>query len=99
MKLDRSKRMKEAYHRWCVSDKWDLGDVYKSHSREKNEAYTHCMRTMLALNGYGGRIVGYNTNNFSYGFVFKDAVTEKECFVWITKDFERFCPVEICSKE
>lgn len=97
MKLCKSKRMIDAYQRWKVSDKWGPGDCYKSCSREKHAAWLNCMDRMLTLNGKGGKIIGYNTSSFSYGFVFEHE--GEQCFMWITKDFMRYCPLSVCSKE
>lgn len=99
MKLDRSKRMIDAYQRWKVSDKWGLGDCYKDCSREKHEAWLGCLDLMCEFNGQCGRVVGYNSSSFSYGFVFIHEKTGEECFMWITKDSARYCPLAICDKE
>lgn len=76
---------------WMKSNKVELWQVYGSYSVYKARAFEYCKELMHDLNGYGLRILSFNSQAFTVGFMFFDAETGDEMFAYITKDYNRFC--------
>lgn len=75
-----------------TSDCDDIYDAYKEPSVYKVRAFNYWVRAYKELNGkYGIRILSHNSQSFSLGFVFEDAVTGVLKFAYITKDYNRVC--------
>lgn len=68
-----------------------LWDVYSSYSTKKVQAYNRCAELMKRLNGWGLRILSYNCDTFSVGFLFADPETGVIRFAYITRTYDRFC--------
>lgn len=68
-----------------------LWDVYSNYSEYKVQAYNRCIDLMNRLNGWGLRILSYNSNVFTVGFLFADPDTGVIRFAYITRDYDRFC--------
>ena len=69
------------------SDKYRLYDCYTSVSSAKLKAEERCMRLMYELQGYDFKIIGYNSMQFSAGFIYE--LDGKEVFMYITKTYDR----------
>ena len=97
MILRTDKYISSAYYNYqhnCLFNK--LKEAYKKPSQEKQIAYQYCRRQYAQLNGHNFRIVSYNGWYFAVGFTITVGYYGKleECFVWITKYGEFFCPVK-----
>lgn len=89
MTLSNTKLMRSAYARYKMSMMCELYDCYDSFSKAKADAMTYCENLMHELNGWGLRIVSYNCNVFTVGFLFMNEDDEK-CFAYITRDYDRY---------
>ena len=89
MTLSNSKTIKNAYERYINSHVSFLWECYNNYSPRKSEAMEYCKRLMHELNGWGLRIVSYNCNVFTVGFLFMNEDDEK-CFAYITRDYDRY---------
>lgn len=67
--------MRRAYRRSTCSNIWD---AYVRPSRNKVEAYQHCLETMSMLDGYDGRITGAGSYHFSFAFRYQNKQDGKE---------------------
>lgn len=74
-----------------------LEDVYNSHSYYKQIAYNQCHKFFEDAEGVSFRIISYNSQQFSVGFVVEDEnfndylVIITRCnYYKIRKDFERY---------
>lgn len=89
MTLSNSKTIKNAYERYINSHTSFLWECYNHYSPRKSEAMEYCKRLMHKLNGWGLRIISYNCNVFTVGFLFMNEDDEK-CFAYITRDYDRY---------
>ena len=89
MTLSNTKLMKSAYARYLNSNLFNLWQCYDKYSQAKANAMDYCMRLMCELNGHDLRIVSYNCNVFTVGFLFMNEDDEK-CFAYITRDYDRY---------
>ena len=53
-----------------------LWDCYTTFSRAKQNAFEYCEQRAYSLNGYGRKIISYNTSFFTYAFMF-DMINEE----------------------
>lgn len=84
-------RMRKAYESYHRSYMYDLWDAYGRFSPAKSEAWEYCKRLCKKHDGYGLKVIGANTSQFSAGFLFmKDG---KEMFMYITKDSDTVAEV------
>ena len=84
--------MKNAYNHYNNSYNYNLNDVYGNFSGNKQRAFNYCVDLMDKYNGTNGKIIGYNSNVFSYGFeIEKD---NKKYFAYITKTYNRICQID-----
>ena len=79
-----------------VSEYWnstyvDLWDCYEKPSQSKVEAYRACLKFEGMMRGKRGRILSYNTFQFSYGFLVQDDDGEQWLIVR-TKDHDYKIP-------
>lgn len=68
-----------------------LWDVYAKPSRYKAIAFDECRELMYALHGLDLRILSYNAQTFSVGFLFPDKDTGALRFCYCTRDYTRYC--------
>lgn len=63
------KQLLENYEKWKKSTATELWDIYSNYSYNKEKALNMCYRIMKNLNGFNLKIVGYNSNVFTVGFM------------------------------
>lgn len=56
------------YRKYCLSNKDELHDVYKSWSNDKEEAFKACLSDMKRNDGYDMRITAATTFEFSCAY-------------------------------
>lgn len=86
------REIKHAYQRWMNSSDYSLRDVYKSHSWRKEHAFDYCRTLCRDYDGAELRIISYNSNIFTCGFV--GVVDGKKAFVYITPSYDRYAYLE-----
>lgn len=86
------KTLRDAHARYIKSNLYTLADCYTSNSRAKENAFAYCRELVEKYNGRQGRIIGYNSQTFSYGFI--GYIGNKQAFFYITKDYDRFILVD-----
>lgn len=84
---------KAHYLDYLRSNSYNLWDVYGTYSRNKAMAFLNCRQKMLALDGWGLKILSHNSQAFTVGFEFADKETGVVRFAYITKDYVRYCDV------
>lgn len=89
MKFQNTKVLRNAYQNYLSSSMTELYDCYNSFSRAKVNAMEYCKGLMYGLNGHGLRIISYNQNVFTVGFIFTTEDGEK-AFAYITRDHDRY---------
>ena len=88
MKHSKTETLKQAYRKYERSTNFCLADCYCNCSNAKHKAYDYCIRKEIEYNGYNGKIIGFNSNFFSYGFI--GEIDEKTAFFYITHTQDRF---------
>lgn len=86
------KMAKGSIDRYNNSTYTSLNDVYAKHSEKKSNAWEYCRRLMATLNGYGLKVLSYNTFMFTAGFLFTDESTGVVKFMYITPSYD--CAVD-----
>lgn len=88
-----NKLMQGAYNHYLRSNNGsNLYYCYGKPSDNKFKAMEYCEDLMKEYNGHYLRIIGYNSMQFSVGFLFyKDG---KNYFAYITKSHDRFCCID-----
>ena len=92
----KNKQMKYAYKNYLHAENTSLEDCYKNYSQAKENAFYYCKQLQNKYNGVSFKIISYNCMQFSAGFVgeiIEDAIAKK-IFVYITKNYDRFCYIE-----
>ena len=92
MKHAKTETLRQAYRKYKISDNQCLADCYRSCSNEKQKAYEYCIRKEIEYCGYNGRIVGYNTFSFTFGFI--GEINGKEAFFYITPTYDRYIYID-----
>ena len=80
--------IRKAYSAYLRSDMTDIYHAYRKPSTAKINAWFCCHNLMMEADGRGLRVIGYNTNTFSAGFI--GTVDGKMSFVWITRHYVRY---------
>lgn len=62
---------KAILQRYEYSDNYNLWQCYERPSYYKVRAYEYCKSLCAQMNGWGFKIIGYNTSMFSIGFKYK----------------------------
>ena len=75
--------LKSAYRKFMKVATTKLEEVYKKPSSDKKLALKCCIQDKEVRDGYRGRIVKYNSNIFTYGYIYNDEFNNKY-FVYIT---------------
>lgn len=96
MTYNKTKTIKNAYEIYLKSNLYTLNDCYANASYNKQKAYNYCRDLLVKYNGRQGRILGYNTMVFSYGFI--GEMDGKPAFFYITRDHDRYIFVEDLNK-
>lgn len=65
-----TKKQEAILRAYNYSHKTTLHECYGSWSWAKEHAYNYCKRLCEEMNGYGFKIIGYNTCMFSVGFIY-----------------------------
>lgn len=73
--------------RWTYTD---IYDAYEKPSVYKVRAWDYCKRLCAEKNGRDLIITGKNCMKFSAVFKFKEEGTGRDCFAYITKDYDRY---------
>ena len=68
----KNKTYKSVFGRYLRSSDTDLMDVYNNPSAYKHRAEKQIKDEMDAVDGYRYRIIGYNCNTFSCGYMYDD---------------------------
>lgn len=80
--------MRKAYTQYLKSTNKYLTDCYTTCSGAKMQAYGACMREVYKYSGINHKIVTYNRNIFTFGFIGK--INDKEAFFFITPTKDSF---------
>lgn len=75
-KILRGKKAEQYMRAYLTSKKYDLTDCYKYNSHAKDVAEMYVIQRMQDLNGYGYKIISYNTNCFTCGYYIEDATCD-----------------------
>jgi hypothetical protein len=84
----RTQQIKRAFEDWKKSNDTELWHVYGRFSYAKNRAFEYCEHQKQMFSGYGLKIISHNTFSFSVGFI--GIIDNKEAFIYITKDNDRY---------
>ena len=98
-----NKQIKQAYKQYAKSDLYSLEHCYNSFSYAKQQAWNYCKELENEYDGYNLKIIGYNSMQFSVGFVgeISDVITGelKKAFFYITKSYDRYILTEDLENE
>lgn len=86
------KFMKGVFKCYLMSNTYRLRDVYKSYSFYKERAFEYCRDLVAKYNGTQGKIINFNSNVFTYGFI--GEIEGKQAFFYITRDYDRYIYLE-----
>lgn len=76
MKLNKSTQRAANFRRsYNTSLITSLTETYLKPSISKQRAYTDCIKKMFEMGGYGLRIMSYNSNFFTVGWLYTDPET------------------------
>ena len=67
-----NKRQKAIYECYEQSDLYDLYDAYNTTSGAKRRAWWGVNNDMQSVNGWGLKIISYNTCMFSIGYLYRN---------------------------
>lgn len=85
-----NRKQVEIYKRYQNSNDYCLDHVYGRYSREKERAWDYCLNMFLSKpNATGLKVISYNTFQFTAGFEYCDEETDKDMFMYITRDHVR----------
>ena len=82
------RRARAAITTYNRSDMFKLSDAYKTYSTAKARAWNYCESLMKKYDGFGLRVLTYNTFTFTAGFRFFDAETGETMFMYITPNYD-----------
>lgn len=72
-----------------------LNECYNNPSYAKQNAFEYCLALHQKYNGnYNYVILGYNSMSFSFAFIGKHPENNRDIFVYITKDYDRFAYID-----
>ncbi len=84
----KTKQMQATYNHYLKSQKFLLRDCYTNYSTPKLCAFKYCKQQQEQYNGHRGRIIAYNTQIFTFGFL--GEINGKEAFFYITPSYSRY---------
>ena len=90
----KTKQIKASYKSYLNSNYYELYHCYDNYSYYKAIAFENCRDLMQRVNGYGLKIISFNSQCFTVGFI-GEMVDEKtgaieKAFFYITRDYDRF---------
>lgn len=88
------KQQAAVYNAWKNSRDSELYHVYKDASALKWQAMEYCKKLCRDLDGHWFRIIGHNCMTFSVAFIYADPETGEEMMAYITRDYDRFFPLD-----
>lgn len=80
------KNLTSQYNSYLWSDKHELSECYGRWSVSKQRAYDYCVKLAIDCGCSTFGIVSYNTNMFTFGFVFE--CDDMTWYAHITKDHD-----------
>lgn len=86
--MKETKYNNDIYRKYLKSSDTQLFDCYDKPSQAKHKAYEYCLDLFSKYDGSDFRIIGYNTSQFSVGFMFEK--DNKNYLAYITKDNDRY---------
>lgn len=92
MTYSNTKQLKNAYRDYLRSTNYHLSDCYINCSYYKQKAFWYCQDLVKKYNGSGLKIIGYNSQTFSVGFI--GEIFGKKAFFYITKTYDRCIYIE-----
>lgn len=90
----KAKNIKRAYNDFSNSHLYTLYDCYGTFSIYKQRAFNYCRELYEKYNGFSGKIIGFNSQTFSYGFTGTHPDDGRAIFVYITKDYDRYIYID-----
>lgn len=84
-----TKTIKDAYARFLNSDLYTLRHCYNRPSENKQRAFDYCVDLWRKYDGQQARIIGYNTTQFSFGFI-GSFDGNRPAFFYVTRDYDRY---------
>lgn len=75
-------------NRYSKSDLYTLHHAYGRPSYAKENAWNYCIDLMRKYDGYGLKVISYNTFMFTAGFMFTDKETGVLQFMFITPNYD-----------
>lgn len=81
------------YEAWKQSKDYSLEFVYGRFSANKARAWRYCQERQAKLNGYGLKIISYNSQKFTAGFEYMDSDAGEARFYYIAPLFDWDIPV------
>lgn len=72
----------------------DIYEAYDNPSLAKVRAFQYCLQLCREHDGYDFRIIGHNCMTFSFGFKYTGKNTGRDCFAFITRDYDSYCFID-----
>lgn len=94
MKKARKSIMQKFYNEFKRAENTLLAHCYGNYSRAKERAFDHCKRKAFEWYADRERIISHNCNVFTYGFTGMHPETGEAVFVVITRDYDRYIPLD-----
>ncbi len=88
MKHTKKQQIKQAYEHYKKSNYYELSDCYGSYSTAKARAFKYCENLMTSHKGHSLKIISFNSNFFSVGFI--GYIDDKEAFFYITAGSDNY---------
>lgn len=80
---------RSAYNRYReLPLSFTLDNAYGTHSYNKDRAWIYCENLQAQYNGWGLKVISYNTFIFTAGFYFTDKDTGVLRFMYITPSYD-----------
>jgi hypothetical protein len=74
--------------KYRTSSDYSLSSVYGRYSDAKARAWRYCEQLCAKHNGWGLKVLSYNTFMFTAGFLFEDPETGVVQFMFITPNYD-----------
>lgn len=76
MKLNKdTKKAKGFYAAYCNSCDYSIRDCYTTYSKAKAQAEISCVRKMVNMDGWGYKILSFNSQCFTCGWLYENEET------------------------
>lgn len=85
-------QMEKVYKQYLKSERYNLCDAYGRYSYNKIKAFKYCKSLMSEYGGSGLKLISFNTNMFTAGFICD--IDGVKSFVYITKSYDRYCNID-----